>query len=62
MISVILPVYHVEDYIEQCLDSLINQTYRDIEIICINDCTMDNSITNCERNIKKGQEDPFNKS
>ncbi len=35
MISIILPVYHVEDYIEQCLDSLINQTYRDIEIICI---------------------------
>lgn len=53
MISIILPVYHVEDYIEQCLDSLINQTYRDIEIICINDCTMDNSITIVKEHQKK---------
>lgn len=53
MISIILPVYHVEDYIEQCLDSLINQTYRDIEIICINDCTMDNSITIVKEYQKK---------
>lgn len=53
MISIILPVYHVEDYIEQCLNSLINQTYRDIEIICINDCTMDNSITIVKEYQKK---------
>lgn len=45
MISVILPIYHVEEYIEQCVYSLINQTYKDIEIICINDCGLDNSIT-----------------
>lgn len=45
MISVILPIYHVEEYIKQCVYSLINQTYKDIEIICINDCGLDNSIT-----------------
>lgn len=56
MISIILPVYHVEDYIEQCLNSLINQTYRDIEIICINDCTMDNSITIVKEYQKKTRE------
>ncbi len=56
MISIILPVYHVEDYIEQCLDSLINQTYRDIEIICINDCAMDSSITIVKEYQKKTRE------
>lgn len=53
MISIILPVYHVEDYIGQCLNSLINQTYHDIEIICVNDCTMDNSITIIKEYQKK---------
>lgn len=42
-VSVILPVYNVGNYLEQCLDSLINQTLRDIEIICINDGSTDNS-------------------
>ena len=42
-ISVILPIYNVEKYIRQALDSVVNQTLRDIEIICVNDCTPDNS-------------------
>ncbi len=42
-ISVIVPVYNVEDYLKQCLDSLINQTYKDIEVIVVNDKTPDNS-------------------
>lgn len=42
-ISVIVPVYNVEKYLPQCLDSVINQTFRDIEIICINDGSTDNS-------------------
>ena len=42
-ISVIVPVYNVERYLPQCLDSIINQTFRDIEIICINDGSTDNS-------------------
>ena len=53
MISVILPIYHVENYIVKCLDSLINQTYKDIEIICVNDCTQDNSITIVKEYQKK---------
>lgn len=53
MISIIVPVYHVEDYISECLDSLINQTYKDIEIICINDCTLDNSVTLIKEYMKK---------
>ena len=43
-LSIIVPVYNVENYIEKCLDSLINQTLKDIEIICVDDCGTDNSI------------------
>lgn len=44
-ISVIVPIYNVESYLEECLDSLIAQTYKNIEFICINDGSMDNSLT-----------------
>lgn len=37
MISIIVPVYDVEKYLEKCFDSLVNQIYKNIEIICIND-------------------------
>lgn len=42
-VSVIIPVYNVEKYLRQCLDSVVNQTLQDIEIICVNDCSPDNS-------------------
>lgn len=42
-ISVIIPVYNVEDYIGQCLESVILQTYKNIEIICVDDCSPDKS-------------------
>ena len=42
-ISVIVPVYNVEKYLSQCLESIINQTFSDIEIICVNDGSTDNS-------------------
>ena len=42
-VSIIVPVYNVEKYLAQCLDSLINQTLKEIEIICINDGSKDNS-------------------
>lgn len=42
-ISVIIPVYNVENYIEKCLDSVINQTMKDIEIIIVNDGSKDGS-------------------
>ena len=43
-ISVIIPVYNVEKYLGECLDSVINQTLKDIEIICVNDGSTDNSL------------------
>lgn len=43
LISVIIPVYGVEKYISQCLESVINQTYNNLEIIVINDGTKDRS-------------------
>lgn len=51
-ISVIVPVYNVEKYIEKCLDSLVNQTLKDIEIIIVNDGSKDNS----DEIIKRYQE------
>ncbi len=42
-VSVIVPVYNVEKYIDKCLNSLVNQTYKNIEIIVVNDGTQDNS-------------------
>ena len=43
-ISVIIPVYNVEKYLSKCLSSIINQTFKDIEIICINDGSTDSSL------------------
>ena len=44
LVSVIMPVYNVAGYLSQCLDSIIHQTYRHIEIICINDGSTDDSL------------------
>lgn len=43
-VSVIIPVYNVETYLSECLDSVINQTLKEIEIICVNDGSTDNSL------------------
>lgn len=51
-ISVIIPVYNVENYLEECLDSVLNQTLREIEIICIDDGSTDNSL-NILKNYEK---------
>ena len=44
-ISIIIPVYKVEQYLRQCLNSVVNQTMREIQIICVNDGSPDNSRT-----------------
>ena len=44
-LSVIIPVYNVEKYLKRCLDSVINQTLKDIEILCINDGSTDDSLS-----------------
>ncbi len=41
-VSVIIPVYNVEEYLPKCLDSIVNQTYKNLEIVCVNDCSPDN--------------------
>lgn len=53
MISIVVPVYNVEKYLPECLDSLVNQTYRDIEIICVNDGSTDNSPSILEEYARK---------
>lgn len=50
-LSIIVPCYKVEEYLPRCLDSLVNQTLKDIEIICINDGSPDN----CLKILKKYQ-------
>ncbi len=52
-VSVIIPVYNVEKYLRQCLDSVINQTLKDIEIICVNDGSTDNSLKILEEYASK---------
>ena len=47
-VSVVVPVYNVEKYLKRCLDSIVNQTYKNIEIILINDGSKDNSRDICE--------------
>ena len=42
-ISIIIPVYNVEKYLRESLNSVLNQTLNDIEVICVDDCSTDNS-------------------
>ena len=44
LVSVIIPIFNVENYLKKCLKSIINQTLKDIEIICINDGSSDSSL------------------
>ena len=49
MISVIVPVYNVELYLRKCMDSIIEQTYKDLEILVIDDGSSDGSGTICNK-------------
>ena len=53
MISIIVPVYNVESYLEECLESIKNQTYADIEVILVNDGSTDGSREICEQYCEK---------
>ena len=44
MVSIIIPVYNVEEYIEECLKSILAQTYKDIELLIVDDGSTDNSL------------------
>ena len=51
-VSVIVPIYNVEQYIEKCVRSLMEQTLVNIEFIFVNDCTPDDSMTVLRRVLK----------
>ena len=53
LISVIVPVYNVSDYLEQCLDSILNQTYKEFEVILVDDGSSDTSYSICSEYVKK---------
>jgi glycosyltransferase involved in cell wall biosynthesis len=49
LISIIIPIYKVENYLEKCIESVVNQSYKNIEIILINDASPDKSIEICNK-------------
>ncbi len=53
LISVIIPLYNTEQYIEECLESIINQTYENLEIIVVDNCSIDSSLSRVNRIAKK---------
>lgn len=55
MVSVIIPIYNVEEYLEACLDSVLNQTYDSYEIIAVNDGSTDNSAMILAKYAEKNQ-------
>ncbi|CEL25322.1 hypothetical protein MB9_1687 [Methanobacterium formicicum] len=54
-VSIIIPIFNVEMYLEECLDSVVNQNLRDIEIICVNDGSTDNSLSILEEYAEKDE-------
>lgn len=53
LVSVVITCYNLEKYISRCIESVINQTYNNLEIIVVNDCSTDNSLSIIEQYAKK---------
>lgn len=53
LISIIVPIYNVESYLQRCIDSLLLQTYVNIEIVLVNDGSTDHSLAICQENAQK---------
>lgn len=53
LISVVVPIYNVEKYLNKCVDSIINQSYKNLEIILVDDGSTDNSSKICDEYLKK---------
>lgn len=53
LFSIIVPIYNIENYIEKCVESLINQTYKNLEIILVDDGSTDSSGKICDKYIEK---------
>ena len=59
LITIVIPIYKVEQFIERCLQSVVNQTYTNIECILVNDVTPDSSMEIAERFIQRNPEFKF---
>lgn len=53
LISIIIPIYNTEKYLRQCLDSVVNQTYKNLEIVLVNDGSTDSSLEICKEYKEK---------
>ena len=53
MVSILVPIYNAEKYLSQCLDSIVNQTYKDLQVVLINDGSKDNSWQICQDYVTK---------
>lgn len=49
LVSIVVPCYNIEKYIERCINSIINQTYKNLEIIAVNDGSKDNTLNILDR-------------
>ena len=52
-VTVIIPMYNTEKYIGECLQSLVNQTFQNFDVIVVNDCSTDNSVAEAEKFLPK---------
>lgn len=53
MVSIVVPVYNAVEWLDTCIESLVEQTYREVEIILIDDCSTDGSLEKCDEWAKK---------
>ena len=53
LVSIVLPIYNVEKYLDRCIESVINQTYRNLEILLVDDGSPDDCPQKCEEWAKK---------
>ena len=53
MVSIVIPIYNVEIYLKKCIDSILNQSFDDFEIILVNDGSKDSSLDICNEYLKK---------
>lgn len=54
LITIVVPVYNVENYLDKCVDSIVNQTYTNLEIILVDDGSTDSSGKKCDEWAEKG--------
>ena len=52
-ISIVIPIYNAEDHLQRCVDSVLNQTEKNIEIILVDDGSKDNSIEICKNYLNQ---------